>query len=164
MHQLLEKIKNFGKKALSESAPAQHKFSLSMRNRKYSSGLDFAVRCFIVVFCAFVASAEAGRAKRPNVVMIISDDQTFTDFGFMGNTKVQTPHLDRLAAGGGRCFGTPLPAEIPASPIAKFLFEQEKKRHPDREPKKLNSHMEWGVLPDALEENFNWVPWSRKKK
>jgi len=35
---------------------------------------------------------------QPNVVYIISDDQTYTDFGFMGNDLVETPHLDKLAA------------------------------------------------------------------
>lgn len=35
--------------------------------------------------------------KMPNIVYIISDDQTYTDFGFMGHEQVQTPHLDRLA-------------------------------------------------------------------
>ena len=30
--------------------------------------------------------------------MIISDDQTYTDFGFMGHPVVQTPHLDALAS------------------------------------------------------------------
>lgn len=36
-------------------------------------------------------------ARAPNIVYIISDDQTYTDFGFMGHPRVQTPHLDRLA-------------------------------------------------------------------
>lgn len=30
--------------------------------------------------------------------MIISDDQAWTDFGFMGHEVIKTPHLDRLAA------------------------------------------------------------------
>ena len=34
----------------------------------------------------------------PNVVLIISDDHGWSDYGFMGHTKVQTPHLDRLAS------------------------------------------------------------------
>lgn len=34
----------------------------------------------------------------PNVLLIISDDQTWTDFGFMGHPHIQTPHLDRLAS------------------------------------------------------------------
>lgn len=36
-------------------------------------------------------------AQPPNVVMIISDDQAWTDFGFMGHKEIRTPHLDRLA-------------------------------------------------------------------
>ncbi|MCB9924611.1 MAG: sulfatase [Planctomycetaceae bacterium] len=35
--------------------------------------------------------------ERPNIVMIISDDQAWTDYGFMGHDVIQTPHLDRLA-------------------------------------------------------------------
>ena len=34
---------------------------------------------------------------RPNVVFIISDDQGWADYGFMGHTQIQTPNLDRLA-------------------------------------------------------------------
>ena len=34
----------------------------------------------------------------PNVVMIISDDQAWTDYVFMGHPAIQTPHLDRLAS------------------------------------------------------------------
>lgn len=37
-------------------------------------------------------------AKPPNVVLIVSDDQTYTDFGFMGNSQVLTPAIDRLAS------------------------------------------------------------------
>ena len=36
-------------------------------------------------------------AARPNVLLIISDDQGHSDFGFTGNAVVKTPHLDRLA-------------------------------------------------------------------
>ena len=37
-------------------------------------------------------------AAPPNVVMIIGDDQAWTDFGFMGHPAIQTPSLDRLAS------------------------------------------------------------------
>ena len=36
-------------------------------------------------------------AAPPNVVLIISDDQAWTDYGFMGHDAISTPHLDRLA-------------------------------------------------------------------
>lgn len=35
--------------------------------------------------------------KRPNVVLIVSDDQAWTDYGFMGHAHLRTPNLDRLA-------------------------------------------------------------------
>lgn len=34
----------------------------------------------------------------PNVVMIISDDQAWTDYGFMGHDSIRTPNLDKLAS------------------------------------------------------------------
>ena len=39
----------------------------------------------------------AGKPAAPNLVLIISDDQAWTDFGFMGHDIVQTPRLDQLA-------------------------------------------------------------------
>ncbi|MCA9270978.1 MAG: sulfatase-like hydrolase/transferase, partial [Planctomycetales bacterium] len=42
-------------------------------------------------------SAMAADASRPNVVMIISDDQAWTDYGFMGHPAIKTPNLDKLA-------------------------------------------------------------------
>lgn len=39
----------------------------------------------------------AGNATRPNVVLMITDDQGHGDLGFHGNPKIRTPNLDRLA-------------------------------------------------------------------
>jgi len=36
-------------------------------------------------------------AAGPNVVLIIGDDQGWTDYSFMGHGDIKTPHLDRLA-------------------------------------------------------------------
>jgi uncharacterized sulfatase len=41
--------------------------------------------------------AAAQEVERPNVVLIISDDQGWGDFGFMGSKEISTPHLDALA-------------------------------------------------------------------
>jgi uncharacterized sulfatase len=43
------------------------------------------------------ALARGGEIERPNVLLIISDDQAWTDFGFMGHEQIRTPHLDDLA-------------------------------------------------------------------
>jgi uncharacterized sulfatase len=37
-------------------------------------------------------------AEPPNIVLIVSDDHGWTDYGFMGHPHVKTPNLDRLAA------------------------------------------------------------------
>jgi len=35
--------------------------------------------------------------NRPNIVLILSDDQAWTDYGFMGHEHIDTPHIDQLA-------------------------------------------------------------------
>jgi uncharacterized sulfatase len=35
--------------------------------------------------------------RPPNIVFIISDDQAWTDYGFMNHEAIETPHLDKLA-------------------------------------------------------------------
>lgn len=48
----------------------------------------------------FLLIAAPASAASPNVVMIISDDQAWTDYGFMGHEAIKTPNLDRLAGEG----------------------------------------------------------------
>lgn len=52
----------------------------------------------LFVIAAAMASHATGRAAPPNIVLIIGDDQGWTDYGFMGSRDVHTSHLDRLAA------------------------------------------------------------------
>ncbi len=49
-----------------------------------------------ILLATFLAAF--AEASPPNVVLIISDDQSWTDYGFMGHPVIETPHLDRLAA------------------------------------------------------------------
>ncbi|MCH9653430.1 MAG: sulfatase [Planctomycetes bacterium] len=39
----------------------------------------------------------ANADERPNIVLIISDDQAWTDYSFMGHPAIKTPNLDALA-------------------------------------------------------------------
>ena len=51
---------------------------------------------FIITLC-FLFACSAQAAKKPNIVYIISDDQAWTDYGFMGHPHIRTPNLDKLA-------------------------------------------------------------------
>ena len=42
----------------------------------------------------------AADAPRPNVVLIMTDDQGFGDVAIHGNDKIRTPNMDRLARQG----------------------------------------------------------------
>lgn len=60
-------------------------------------------RAYLLLLCVVAvgfhhAPLAAAAADRPNVLLIVSDDQGFSDFGFTGNSLVRTPVLDRLAA------------------------------------------------------------------
>ena len=50
---------------------------------------------------ASAASATVGAAQpRPNIVLIMTDDQGYGDLGITGNPVLETPHIDALARGG----------------------------------------------------------------
>ena len=49
---------------------------------------------------AFYGCMEKSGKSLPNIVMIISDDQGWTDYGFMGHPAIKTPCIDRLAGEG----------------------------------------------------------------
>lgn len=48
------------------------------------------------LLCSLIARGQVDAHDRPNVVMIISDDHAWTDYGFMGHPIVKTPNIDRL--------------------------------------------------------------------
>lgn len=69
--------------------------------------IEFVLICMRSVYInllfyglAAIASISVCAAKNetPNIVLIISDDHGFPDYGFMGHPHIQTPNLDRLAS------------------------------------------------------------------
>ena len=51
----------------------------------------------VAIPLALVAGPVSG-AQPPNIVVILGDDQAWTDYGFMGHPEIRTPHLDKLAS------------------------------------------------------------------
>ncbi len=54
----------------------------------------------VIMYLLLNSVSMAETSQRPNIVLIISDDQSWTDYGFMGHETIQTPHLDKLATQG----------------------------------------------------------------
>src|SRR5207249_2647346 len=52
-----------------------------------------------LLWVALLASAALG-AARPNVVVILADDEGWGDLSVNGNTNVSTPNIDSLAKSG----------------------------------------------------------------
>jgi arylsulfatase/arylsulfatase A len=46
----------------------------------------------VLVSASFVMAAD-----RPNIVLVMTDDQGYGDFGAVGNTVIKTPHIDAMA-------------------------------------------------------------------
>lgn len=55
--------------------------------------------CVAAIGCSILSRTVAA-ADKPNVLLIISDDAGYADFGFQGSKKIPTPNFDALAARG----------------------------------------------------------------
>src|SRR5688572_5659928 len=74
--------------------------------RRSSCGASFfsALRMTVVAVCVLLTFAplvQAAAPKRPNIVIILADDLGYSDIAYYGS-EIETPNLDRLAAGGLR--------------------------------------------------------------
>lgn len=56
----------------------------------------------LALLVVLLLTAPTLSADRPNVLLIVSDDQGYADLGCAGGDGVKTPHLDRLATDGVR--------------------------------------------------------------
>lgn len=82
-----------------------------------------------LTFLAMTRPNESFAGQRPNVVLIVADDQSFTDFGFMGNSIVQTPNLDALATRSFRIANGYVPASVCRPSLVTLLTGQYPHEH-----------------------------------
>ena len=55
-----------------------------------------------LLFLLFILTHFWVQAKKPNVIVIMTDDQGWGDLSLNGNTDLETPHIDSLARDGAR--------------------------------------------------------------
>lgn len=54
----------------------------------------------LIAAIALLSSTAIAADSRPNIVYIMSDELGYYEPGFMGGENIQTPNLDKMAAGG----------------------------------------------------------------
>lgn len=58
--------------------------------------------CGLVLFLAITGLYAGAQQNRPNIIYIYADDLGYGELGSYGQTKINTPHLDKMAAEGMR--------------------------------------------------------------
>lgn len=56
----------------------------------------------VFAFAACGAAAHGAESTKPNVIVILSDDVGWGEYGFQGNKQIPTPHIDSIASEGVR--------------------------------------------------------------
>ena len=54
----------------------------------------------LFLFFVCLVGISSAQTERPNIILIISDDQSFNHYSFMGNETAKTPNIDRIASEG----------------------------------------------------------------
>jgi arylsulfatase A len=86
--------------------------------KHYAAGLPFIL---LIISCLFGCSPSAEKqstTNKPNVVLILTDDQGWGDLGIHGSESISTPALDSMARSGAhfdRFYVSPLCAPTRAS-------------------------------------------------
>ena len=104
-----------------QSSGASPLLTLALFSREFLSPLLVAVAVTIAAVTTAAAQGDGTSDEKPNVVMIVADDQSFRDFGFLGNDVVHTPHIDRLAARSARYPNGYVPMSVCRPSLATML-------------------------------------------
>ncbi|MGD9724690.1 MAG: sulfatase-like hydrolase/transferase [Pirellulales bacterium] len=83
--------------------------------RRWVAALTAALAIFAVLCHADPVSAGDAEPGRPNILLIVSDDQRHDTIAALGNPEIRTPNLDRLVERGfhfhnAYCMGSMIPA------------------------------------------------------
>ncbi len=80
---------------------------------QYAPGVKYLLACLLFALPAL--------AQRPNVLLIVSDDQSWTDYGFEGHPEIGTPHLAALPATGAHLSRGYVPSSLCRPSLATIV-------------------------------------------
>jgi uncharacterized sulfatase len=72
---------------------------------------------------------EESEEKLPNIVFILSDDQAWTDYGFMGHEHIETPNIDKLANESATFTRGYVPTSLCAPSLASIITGVYPRKH-----------------------------------
>lgn len=75
----------------------------------------------LLILCVMVLHAQVKTAVKPNVIVIISDDAGYVDFGCYGGRQIPTPNIDAIAKQGVRFTDAYVSASVCAPSRAGIL-------------------------------------------
>ena len=56
----------------------------------------------IILFVFQSCKTDSNNKNKPNIILIVTDDQGWGDLGINGNFKIETPNIDKLASEGAQ--------------------------------------------------------------
>jgi len=110
------------------------------------------VAAFVACACAWPATAqdETQPSPRPNIVFILADDLRHDTLGCAGNTIIQTPHIDALAARGTRFTNAYVTTPICCTSRASIFTGQYASRHGVHQFNQPLSEEQWANTYPAI--------------
>ncbi len=85
------------------------------------SRLSALISLCTAIICLFCLPAGGAESKKPNVLVIMADDCTYSDLPVYGGANAATPHIDRLAS-EGLVFNRAYLAEAMCQPCRAELY------------------------------------------
>ncbi|MEN8226229.1 MAG: sulfatase-like hydrolase/transferase, partial [Bacteroidota bacterium] len=69
-------------------------------NQSRSTSLVLLFIQVFVISSLISCNNDTSEADRPNIILLMSDDQGWGDVGYHGHPQLQTPNLDKMAEEG----------------------------------------------------------------